>query len=58
MVNANLYAALRVNFPADLSQTAVETETGQRYSWADLEAGSAKMANVLQIGRASCRERV
>ena len=49
MRNENLYAALRAAFPADLSQVAVETADGAPlfYSWADLEHGSARIANLL-----------
>ena len=43
----NLYAALRAAFPQDLTQWAVETDTGLVYSWNDLEAASAKFANLL-----------
>jgi malonyl-CoA/methylmalonyl-CoA synthetase len=48
MNNANLYAILREQFPADLDSTAVETDNGLNYSWHDLERGSAMMANLLQ----------
>jgi malonyl-CoA/methylmalonyl-CoA synthetase len=47
MNNANLYAQLRANFPADLNGTAVETDNGLHYSWADLDRASAMMANLL-----------
>jgi malonyl-CoA/methylmalonyl-CoA synthetase len=47
MPNANLYTALRACFPADLNQIAIETDAGKRYSWADLEHGSARLANLL-----------
>ena len=47
MDNANLYAHLRANFPADLNTIAVETDDGLYYSWADLERASAMMANLL-----------
>ena len=33
-------------FPADLSATAVETDTGLTYSWRDLEQGSARIARL------------
>ena len=46
-MNANLYALLRQGFPDDLDSVAVETDTGLRYSWRDLERGSAMMANCL-----------
>ena len=47
MDNANLYANLRANFPIDLNATAVETDNGLHYSWADLDRASAMMANLL-----------
>jgi malonyl-CoA/methylmalonyl-CoA synthetase len=47
MDNANLYAHLRANFPADLNATAVETDNGLHYSWSDLDRASAMMANLL-----------
>ncbi|MBI5721712.1 MAG: malonyl-CoA synthase [Burkholderiales bacterium] len=46
----NLYAALRAGFPADLSRVAIETADTPvplRYTWADLERGSAMLANLL-----------
>jgi malonyl-CoA/methylmalonyl-CoA synthetase len=46
-MNSNLYAALRANFPKNLDGTAIETDNGLTYSWADLERGSAMMANLL-----------
>jgi len=45
--NANLYAALRAAFPADLDAIAVETDDGLFYSWRDLERASAMIANLL-----------
>lgn len=45
--NANLYAALRAGFPKQLDACAVETDTGLRYSWRDLEEASAMVANLL-----------
>jgi malonyl-CoA/methylmalonyl-CoA synthetase len=48
--DANLYAALRAGFPADLSRVAIETADTPatlRYSWSDLERGSAMLANLL-----------
>jgi malonyl-CoA/methylmalonyl-CoA synthetase len=51
MNNHNLYAHLRAAFPANLDQTAVETcdgaAVGLKYSWRDLERGSAMIANLL-----------
>jgi len=52
-MNANLFAALRAAFPADLDATAIEcadavtANTGGRYSWRDLERGTAMLANLL-----------
>lgn len=49
--NQNLFAALRAAFPADLETTAIETADGPgaplRYSWSDLERGTAMIANLL-----------
>lgn len=47
MKNHNLFAALRAAFPSSLDETAVETDNGLRYSWRDLERGTAMMANLL-----------
>src|ERR1043165_5634205 len=50
--NANIFAALRAAFPADLDGVAIETADGPsaplRYTWRDLERGTAMMANALQ----------
>ena len=49
--DANLYAALRAGFPADLDRVAIETADGpgapHYYTWRDLERGSAMIANLL-----------
>jgi len=45
--NANLFAALRAAFPADLDKIAVETDDGLFYSWRDLDRASAMIANLL-----------
>jgi len=49
MSNANLFAALRAGFPADLDATAIECADGEAlcYSWRDLERGTAMLANLL-----------
>ena len=43
-MNANLFAALRAAFPADLDATAIECADGEQaglaYSWRDLERGT------------------
>jgi malonyl-CoA/methylmalonyl-CoA synthetase len=44
--NANLYALLASGFPADRSQTAIETPD-QVYSWNDIEEMSARLACLL-----------
>ena len=47
-MNDNLYAALRAAFPADLDATAIEdADSGGRYTWRDLERGTAMIANLL-----------
>jgi malonyl-CoA/methylmalonyl-CoA synthetase len=43
----NLFAALRAAFPADLAAPAIETDEGLVYRWADIEAATAMLANVL-----------
>ena len=48
MNNANLFAALRAAFPADLDSPAVETDTGLAYSWRDLDRATAMIANLLR----------
>ena len=48
MTNANLFSALRAGFPKDLEGCAIETDSGQRYSWRELEQTSARLANLLQ----------
>ncbi|RYE38147.1 MAG: malonyl-CoA synthase, partial [Hyphomicrobiales bacterium] len=45
--NANLFAALRAAFPADLDAVAIETDNGLLYSWRDLDRASAMIANLL-----------
>jgi malonyl-CoA/methylmalonyl-CoA synthetase len=45
--NGNLFLALRAAFPHDLSACAIETDTGLRYSWGDLEVSTAMVANLL-----------
>jgi malonyl-CoA/methylmalonyl-CoA synthetase len=44
----NLYQALREAFPSDLDSTALQTDSGLFYTWRDVDAGSAKLANFLQ----------
>ena len=49
-MNHNLFVALRAAFPADLQSTAIETADTVEplfYSWADLERGTAMLANLL-----------
>ena len=48
MKNHNLFAALRAAFPEDLDAVAVETDTGLRYSWRDLDRATAMLANLLK----------
>jgi malonyl-CoA/methylmalonyl-CoA synthetase len=46
--NANLFAALRAGFPADMDSIAVETDNDLFYTWQDLEDASAMLANLLE----------
>jgi malonyl-CoA/methylmalonyl-CoA synthetase len=48
MNNENLFAALLAAFPADRASMAIETDTGQVYSWDDLDRGSAQMARLFR----------
>ncbi len=54
MNNQNLYALLRAQFPSDLRACALEavaTDSKRKpnyYTWADLEQGSAKIANLFK----------
>ena len=47
MHNANLYALLEARFSADRSATCLETPDGVVWTWADVEAESARHANLL-----------
>ena len=42
----NLYALFASHFPLDRSACAIETESGQYYTWDDLERATAKIANL------------
>ena len=44
--NANAFSVFRAGFPADLDTTAIDTDTGLRYSWRDLDRASAMVANL------------
>jgi malonyl-CoA/methylmalonyl-CoA synthetase len=46
-MSENCYALFRSRFPADLSAPFIELESGKRYSFADLEAASARVARLL-----------
>ena len=51
MTNHNLFSALRAAFPADLDGTAIETADTPaplRYTWRDLERGTAMLANLIE----------
>ena len=43
----NLYSLLEKGFPKDKKACALETHDGLYYSWGDLEAATAKLANLL-----------
>ena len=45
--NQNLYAMIAARMPADRQACAIETHDGLYYSWADIEAATAKLANLL-----------
>ena len=47
MTNANLYALLEAHFPADRSATCLETPDGAVWTYADVEAESARYANLV-----------
>ena len=51
MTDQNLFSALRAAFPADLGATAIDVAdgptAGAAYTWADLERGTAMLANLL-----------
>lgn len=46
-MNANLYALIESRFPRERSTLFLETETGERYSYADLDKTSAQFASFL-----------
>ena len=46
MSNSNAFSVFRAGFPADLDSTAIETDTGLRYSWRDLDRATAMVANL------------
>ena len=51
MRNDNLFSALHAAFPAALDSTAIETADSAeplRYTWRDLDRGTAMLANLLQ----------
>ena len=47
MTNANLYALLEAHFPADRSATCLETPDGAVWTFADVDATSARYANLM-----------
>lgn len=48
MIQFNLYETLRSGFPQDRAQAAIETDTGRRVSWQQLEQGTAQLANLFR----------
>ena len=59
--NQNLFVALRAGFPAELSATAiktVDTPSPLFYTWADLEQGTAMLANLLDSLKLPAASRV
>ncbi len=57
-MNQNLYCTLRSQFPSDRSACALETWSGDFYTWADLDAASAKIANLFKRLKLQPGERV
>jgi len=47
-MNANLYALFESRFPADRSQTAIETAAGKVYSYGELEQTTARYAGLIR----------
>ncbi len=45
---ANLYALLAAHFPADRDGCCIETQDGLRYTWNDVERGTAALAGLLE----------
>jgi malonyl-CoA/methylmalonyl-CoA synthetase len=54
----NLYSLLERGFPKDKKVCALETHDGLYYSWSDLEAATAKMANLLKALKLPAGSRV
>ena len=48
MINQNFFATLQAAFPDALDAVAVETDSGLRYSWRDLDRATAMVANLLE----------
>ena len=48
MTNANLYALLDTHFPPDRSATCLESPAGAAWTWADVEAESARYAHLMR----------
>ena len=57
-MNANLYEQFRVRFPADRSRLFVETASGERSSYADLERETGRIAACLRSFGLSKGDRV
>lgn len=56
--NCNLYRQFQACFPADPSTLLLETDTGRKYSYADAERESARLANCLASLGARVGDRV
>ena len=48
MTNANVYALLEAHFPVDRSAACLETPDGGAWTWADVEAESARYASLMR----------
>ena len=58
MTNANLYALLEAHFPADRSAVCLETPEGAVWTYADVEAASARYASLMRERRVAPGDRV
>ena len=54
----NLYAAFREAFPADMGQVCLETDTGRKVTYAELDQASARIAALIRKLRVQPGERV
>ncbi len=58
MKDESFHALLRSRFPADTSAPLLETDQGRVWSWSQLDAASARMANALEQAGARSGDRI